>query len=312
MNIQQLEYLIAVDNHRHFAKAAEQCFVTQPTLSTMIQRLEEELEIKIFDRTKHPIEPTETGIKIIRQAKISLQCLNRIKEIANNEQNTVSGVFQLGVIPTVASYLVPEILAKKQKKYPELELVIKEITTKNIFEQVKNGLLDGAVLAGPINSEYFEEFPVYYEKFYAYVSRLDKLFSQKEIDLQSLNINDLWLLEEEHCLRGQIERLCGLKRKNIETSGVRFESGSIDTLLHVVDVNSGITIIPEMHAMGLSEEKQDNLRPLKNTTAVREITVIVNKNYSRKAVLKVILEIIKNSVPKLMRDPKLKEFVVEL
>jgi LysR family hydrogen peroxide-inducible transcriptional activator len=277
----------------------------------MIQRLEEELDVKVFDRTKHPVEPTEIGKQIIAQARLSLKTLSRIKDIVSSEHITVAGTFRLGVIPTIASYLVPQLLAKQNEKFPQLEFIIRETTTAVLIEQLANGSLDGGVLAGPVGNENFSEIPFYYEKFYAYVSPQDVMYQEKEIDLDKIDIRNLWLLENEHCLRGQIERLCKMK-KGVGKSAVRFESGSIDTLLHIIDVNKGITIIPEMHAMGLSEEKQDNLRTFKNTTAVREVCLIASKDYVRKAMLMSIREIIENSVPKSMRNPDLKKFVVAL
>ncbi|MDR0683382.1 MAG: hydrogen peroxide-inducible genes activator [Dysgonamonadaceae bacterium] len=312
MNIQQLEYVIAVDKVRHFAKAAEMCYVTQPTLSMMIQKLEEELNVKIFDRLKHPIEPTSIGVQIIEQARITLKYFKQIKEIVENEQNTFKGNFRLGIIPTIASYLVPALLHKQHTGFSDIELILKDCTTHNLIKDILNGTLDGGILAGPLNHSGLSEFPVYYEKFYAYVSPYDEAYKEKEIDLDKIDINNIWLLENEHCLRGQIERLCKLKKNSIAASLIKYESGSIDTLIHVVDYNPGITIIPEMHAMGLSEEKQENLRPFKNLTAVREVCLVVSTEYVRKTLLNVILEIIRNSVPKSMQNPQLKAYVVDL
>ncbi len=311
MNIQQLEYLIAVDDFRHFAKAAEHCSVTQPTLSTMIQKMEEELNVKIFNRSRHPIEATEIGKQIINQARISIQQLNKIKKIVNAEQTTISGTFRLSVIPTIAPYLVPQMLSKQYSQFPELELIIKEQTTGRIMEQLLLEHIDGAILAGPIHHEDIISFPLYYEKFYAYVSPLDKMYKDKEIDIDKVDISKVWLLENVHCLRGQIERLCKARGAKQHPT-IKFESGSIDTLLHVVDMNPGITIIPEMHAMGLPEEKQDCLRPFKNLNAVREVCLIVNKHNAKTAIQDCIIDIIKQSVPKSMQNPNLKEFVVEL
>ncbi|MDR2026295.1 MAG: hydrogen peroxide-inducible genes activator [Prevotellaceae bacterium] len=315
MNVQQLEYVIAVDNFRHFARAAEVCHVTQPTLSMMIQKLEEELDVKIFDRSKHPVEPTAIGKQIIEQARISLRHFKLIKEVVENEQQIVTGSFRLGIIPTIASYLVPVILHKHNTGYKDIDLTLKESTTNELISELMNGTLDGGILAGPLNHPGLIEYPVYYEKFYAYVSPLDNIYSEKEIDLNKVDISMVWLLENEHCLRGQIERLCKLKRnsesgKPVHT--VRYESGSIDTLINVVDYNPGITIIPEMHAMGLNEEKQENLRAFKDLTAVREVSLIVSREYVRKTMLNIILEIIRNSVPKSMQNPELKAHVIDL
>ena len=313
MNIQQLEYVIAVDNFRHFAKASEVCCVTQPTLSMMIQKMEEELNVKIFDRSKHPVEPTAIGKQVIDQARISLMHVKRIKDIVENEQNIVEGVFKLGIIPTIAPYLVPAILEKQNSKCNNIELILKENTTNHLISDIQKGTTDGSLMAGPLNHPDLVEYPLYYEKFYAYVSPLDAKYQEKKINLDKIDINEVWLLENEHCLRGQIERLCRKKRKAAgKNTSIKYESGSIDTLIHIVDYNHGITIIPEMHAMGLSEDKQENLREFENITAVREVSLVINKEYVRTAMLQVILEIIKSAVPKSMQNPELKQYAVDL
>ncbi len=311
MNIQQLEYIVAVDNQRHFANAAEACHVSQPTLSMMIQKLEEELGVQLFDRSKHPIRPTSVGKQVIEQARITLKSFRQIKEIVENEQQITKGSFKLGIIPTIAPYLVPELLRKQQTLYSDIELVLKEYTTDRIIEELLAGTLDGGLLAGPLNHSRIVEYPVYYEKFYAYVSKED-VYKGKEIDLDQIDIDRVWLLENVHCLRGQIERLCQMKKQSPNNLAVRYEAGNIDTLINIVDYNYGMTVIPEMSAMTLSEEKQENLRKFKNLTAVREVSLMVSKEYVRKTMLKAITDIIRQSIPKTMLDPKLKEYVVEL
>jgi LysR family hydrogen peroxide-inducible transcriptional activator len=313
MNIQQLEYIIAVDKFRHFVKAAEACFVTQPTLSMMIQKMEEELGVRIFDRSKYPIEPTLIGAQIIAQARITLNHFNQIKEIVADEQQIVQGNFKLGIIPTIASFLVPAILQKQQKKYMEINLTVKEYTSADMIKAILNGTIDGGVLAGPLNHPDLKELTLYYEKLYAYVSPQDALYKKKTINLDTIDIHDVWLLENVHCLSRQIERLCRQKQKSSNSFGnIRYQSGNIETLIHIIDANSGITFIPEMHAMSLTEEQQDNLRPFKDRIAVREVVLICNQDYIRKTMLNAVVDIVKNSVPKSMLNPKLKEFVVEL
>ncbi len=313
MNIQQLEYMVAVDNYRHFAKAAESSFVTQPTLSMMIQKLEEELGVKIFDRSVQPVKPTEIGKHIIGQARITLRNFKQIKEMAENERNIVKGSFQLGVIPTIAPYLVPELLNKQKSNHNDVKLILRESTTNNLIEGLLNGTVDGALMATPLNHPQLIEYPVYYEKFYAYVSPKDKIYNETEIDLDSIDIDSVWLLESVHCLRGQIERLCQMKKKKDKKEfAVNYEAGSIDTLINVVDHNSGLTIIPEMSAMSLSEEKQGNLRILKGMPAYREVSLVISKEYVRKAMLNIILDTIRESVPQSMQNKKLKEYIVDL
>ncbi len=313
MTIQQLEYILAVDQHRHFARAAEACHVTQPTLSMMIRKLEEDLGVQIFDRTDQPVVPTPIGIQIIEQAKLTLKQFNRIQELVENEQNLASGNFNLGIIPTIAPYLVPELLRRKERKYKEITLVLKENTTTNIVTDILAGKLDGGLMAGPLNHPGLVEYPIYYEKFYAYVSPSDVEWQSEKIDLDSIDIKNVWLLESVHCLRGQIERLCKMKKTVLgENYPVRYEAGSIDTLINIVDLNSGITVVPEMSAMTLSEDKQENLREFKDITAVREVSLVVSRDYIRKKMLDAILDIVNDSVPKSMKNSDLKKFVVDL
>jgi LysR family hydrogen peroxide-inducible transcriptional activator len=242
-----------------------------------------------------------------------LNHFKQIRELVENEQQAAKGIFKLGIIPTIAPYLVPEILEKQNRKYKDIELILKESTTNNLINDIQKGIVDGGLMAGPLNHPELLEYPLYYEKFYAYVSPVDEKYRGKEIDLDKIDINDVWLLENEHCLRGQIERLCQMKRKAaVGDFSIKYESGSIDTLIHIVDYNHGITIIPEMHAMGLPEDKQENLRAFKNTTAVREVSLVISKEYVRKTMLQLIIEIIQSAVPKSMQNPELKNYVVNL
>ena len=310
MTIQQLEYIIAVDNYRHFAKAAEACFVTQPTLSMMIQKLEDELGVKIFDRRANPVEPTSVGKLVLEQARTSVSHFNQVKEVVNNEMNILTGDFKLGIIPTVATYIVPELLSTAGATETGINLMMHETPTSSIIEDVLNGKLDGGLAATPLNNPMLTEFPVYYEKFYAYTSPLDSYAEDEEIDLTNIDICNLWLLENIHCLRGQALNLCKRRQEGAECRTTRYESGSLDTLISIVDYNGGMTIIPEMAAMGLSEEKQSNLRNIKGNTSVREVSLVVSKDFVRHNVANAIVEMIKKSVPKSMQDPELKKYTV--
>ena len=310
MTIQQLEYIIAVDNYRHFAKAAEACFVTQPTLSMMIQKLEDELGVKIFDRRANPVEPTSVGKLVLEQARTSVSHFNQVKEVVNNEMNILTGDFKLGIIPTVATYIVPELLSTAGATETGINLMMHETPTSSIIEDVLNGKLDGGLAATPLNNPRLTEIPVYYEKFYAYTSPLDSYAEDEEIDLTNIDICNLWLLENIHCLRGQALNLCKRRQEGAECRTARYESGSLDTLISIVDYNGGMTIIPEMAAMGLSEEKQSNLRNIKGNTSVREVSLVVSKDFVRHNVANAIVEMIKKSVPKSMQDPELKKYTV--
>ncbi|SBV92410.1 hydrogen peroxide-inducible genes activator [uncultured Dysgonomonas sp.] len=313
MNIQQLEYIIAVDNHRHFAKAAESSFVTQPTLSMMIQKLEDELGVKIFDRSQLPVQPTVIGTQIINQARVIVSQVKQIKEIIQEEKGVVQGVFKLGIIPTIAPYLLPKLMQVHDQNGYDIVLVIEETTTGQIIEKLLNGALDGAILATPLKNEKITEHPIYYERFYAYVSpRETSLYAKKELEEEDLNINRLWLLEEVHCFRGQILRICNMRKRKSSHSLFSYEAGSISTLINIVDNNSGLTIIPEMAIEELNEKQRRNVRPLKGVSPVREVSLVTRKEFLRERVLDIIVSEIKQSVPQPLLNLELKKFVVDI
>lgn len=315
MNIQQLEYIIAVDNYRHFAKAAEASFVTQPTLSMMTQKLEEELGVKIFDRSQLPVQPTPIGVQIINQARVIVSQVKQIKEIIQEEKGIVKGVFKMGIIPTIAPYLLPKLMLQHEVNGFDIELVIEETTTGQIIDNLLTGSLDGAILATPLKHDKIKEYPIYYEKFYAYVSpRETSLFAKKELEEDDLNISKLWLLEEVHCFRSQILKLCNLRKRkgSMNHNLFTYEAGSINTLVNIVDNNSGITIIPEMAIEQLNDRQKQNIRPLKGITPVREISLVTRKEFLRERVLGILIDEVKKAVPQTMLDQELKKFVVDI
>ncbi|MEN9917662.1 MAG: hypothetical protein RL662_98 [Bacteroidota bacterium] len=313
MNIQQLEYIIAVDNYRHFAKAAEASFVTQPTLSMMTQKLEDELGVKIFDRSQLPVQPTAIGVQIINQARVIVSQVKQIREIIQEEKGIVKGVFKLGIIPTIAPYLLPKLMIEHEKNGFDIELFIEETTTLQIIEGLLNGSLDGAILATPLKNEKIKEHPIYYEKFYAYVSpRETSLYAKKELEEEDLNISKLWLLEEVHCFRSQILRICNLRKRKNSHNLFTYEAGSINTLINIVDINSGLTIIPEMAIDQLSEKQKLNIRPFKGIAPVREISLVTRKEFLRERVLGIIIDEIKKSVSPSLLNADLKKNVVDI
>ncbi|MDD3787172.1 MAG: hydrogen peroxide-inducible genes activator [Petrimonas sp.] len=313
MNIQQLEYIIAVDNHRHFSKAAEASFVTQPTLSMMIQKLEDELGVKIFDRTQLPVQPTEIGERIINQARIAVAQVNQIKEIIDEQKGVVKGVFRLGIIPTISPYLLPRLMEVHNANHYDIKVVISELTTTQILHNLSRGTLDGGVLATPLNDEQIVEHPLYYERFFAYVSpRETALYAKTALDENDLNTSKLWLLDEVHCFRTQILHLCNLKKRRNSQSIFTFEAGSIDTLINIVDANEGLTVIPEMALEHLSDEQKKKVRPFRNSTPVREISLITRKEYLRERMLGIIKSEVQAAVPKSLLDTALKKYVIPL
>ncbi len=306
MNIQHLKYILAVDTHRHFAKAAEKCFVTQPTLSMMVQKLEEELGVKIFDRSKQPVVPTEAGEKLIEQAKIILQEVNRMKLIVDDLKGEIKGALRLGIIPTVAPYLLPLFLNAFLKKYPQLKLKITELTTQQIIDKLKNHQLDAGILATPLNNDSLNEQSLYYEQFVVYASPNEKMMKKKFLLPGDIDTNHLWLLEEGHCLRSQVLNLCELRKKELETSNLEYEAGSIETLKKIVDFNNGITILPELALKELSADDMKNVRHFKPPVPVREISIVTYRHFVKQRIIDVLKEEICKSVPREMLSAKRK------
>lgn len=314
MNIQQLEYIIAVDNYRHFSKAAEASFVTQPTLSMMIQKLEEELGVKIFDRSQLPVQPTEIGTRIINQARVAVAQVNQIKEIIQEEKGIVKGIFRLGIIPTISPYLLPKLMQIHSENKFDIRIVISELTTDQILKGLANDSLDGGILATPLKETSITEHPIYYERFFAYVSPREKaLYAKTALDESDLNTAKLWLLDEVHCFRTQILHLCQLKKRRGGNQSIfSYEAGSIDTLIHIVDSNEGLTVIPEMAIANLSEAQKKHVRPFKNSTPVREISLITRKEFFRERLLHILIDEVKLAVPLSLQDEAMKKYVVPL
>ncbi|MBQ2853587.1 MAG: LysR family transcriptional regulator [Bacteroidales bacterium] len=309
MTLQQLEYIVAVEKYRHFAKAAESCHVTQSTLSMMIQKLEQELEINIFDRKTQPVEPTPIGVTLLAQAKVILYNAKQFKELALNEKEQESGKVTFGIIPTVAPYILPKLFNILQERNPNINLHVKEITTAEIINQLEKAEIDMALLATPLNNPNLLEIPIYYERFFAYVSPTEPLYNIiNEYEMRHLPTDHLWILKEGHCLRNQVMRLC----ESESGFSTTYEAGSIDTLVKIVDTNGGYTIIPELHLDFLSEKQKANVRPIVNPEPNREISLVVRNDYVKEKLLNVIARNISDTIPENMLDERLKKFSIKL
>jgi LysR family hydrogen peroxide-inducible transcriptional activator len=298
MNIQQLEYITAVDNFRHFVQAAEHCNVTQPTLSMMIKKLEEELGVKIFDRTKQPIIPTSIGRQIIDQGKVILQEAGRLAELARHYNGDLSGELKIGVIPTIAPYLLPRFVQAFIQQYPEIRLHISEMITEKIVSELKIGNLDMGIVASVSGDPALQEIPLYKERFYAYVSEKTVLYSKQYILPSDIDPNELWLLEEGHCFRTQIQKLCELSRNSTFGASFNYRSGSIETLMRMVDRSGGITILPELAVLELSEDRRKYIRSFQYPEPTREVCLVVNRERVKTRLIDVFKACILEYVPK--------------
>ncbi|MEJ2903937.1 hydrogen peroxide-inducible genes activator [Pedobacter panaciterrae] len=308
MTLVQLEYIVAVDTYRSFVGAAEKCFVTQPTLSMQVQKLEEMLNVKIFDRSKQPIIPTEIGAQIIEQARLVLQESHKIKEIISSQQQDVVGELKVGIIPTVAPYLLPRVIAAMMEKYPDLKLLIWEYTTEDIIHHLKTGILDCGILATPLGDGAVEEAPLYYENFVTYISKNSKLYKKKTIDADDLEDENIWLLNEGHCMRSQVLNICRSTKQN-RLQGLTYNTGSVETLIRMVDMNNGATLLPELALEELSNKQLSKVRYFKSPEPVREISLVTHKNFIKKRMLNALREEILAVIPKTMRQKKKKDIV---
>lgn len=308
MTLQQLEYILAVNQFRHFAKAAEYCRVTQPTLSAMIQKLEEELDTRIFDRSQQPVCPTPVGIHIIEQAQNILVQANRIKNIIEEEKHSLTGTFKLGILPTIAPYLLPRFFPQLMKKYPNLDIRVVEMKTNDIKKALQTGEIDAGIVASLAGMEELQQTPLFYEQFFAYVSREDALFNNEVIRTSDLNGEQLWLLDEGHCFRDQLVRFCQMK--SARASQLAYHLGSMETFMRMVESGKGVTFIPELAVLQLGNAQKELVRSFAIPCPTRQVVLLTNKNFIRHTLLEVLVKEIKLSVPKEMLSLKATQAVV--
>ena len=276
MTITQLQYVLAVAEHKNFTLAAEKCFVTQPTLSMQIQKVEEELKIQIFDRTKKPIQLTDIGQKIVNQAKNIVNEADRMKDIVEQQKGFIGGEFRLGIIPTIMPTLLPMFLNTFIKKFPKVKLIIEELNTDEIIVKLKNGNLDAAIAATPLSEEKLKEIVLYYEPFVAYIPEKHRISDKKEIEVSDLNLDEILLLQDGHCFRDGILNLC--KNQDIVSlNNFQIQSGSFETLIKLADEGLGLTLLPYLHTLDLKDNDRLKLKHFKDPKPAREISLIFPK-----------------------------------
>lgn len=277
MTITQLHYVLAVAEHKNFTKAAQKVFVTQPTLSMQIQKLEEELDIQIFDRSKKPIQLTETGKMIVRQARNIVNESDRIQDIVDQQKGFIGGIFRLGVIPTVMPTLLPMFINNFIRKYPKVKLKIEELSTQAIIERLEEGHLDAAIAATPLERSGIKENVLYYEPFVAYIPPSHRLHQEKKILNEDLDIDDILLLEDGHCFKDGVINLCKASR-NYEEDRFQLESGSFETLIKLANQGLGMTLLPYLHTLEVKDSEKKNLRMFQDPIPAREVSLIYNQS----------------------------------
>jgi LysR family transcriptional regulator, hydrogen peroxide-inducible genes activator len=305
MTITQLEYVVAVATYKSFVSAAEKCFVTQPTLSMQIQKLEEELGVRIFDRNKHPIAITTMGEMIVVQARIALSECEKIHEIIQSQQSSLSGVFRFAVIPTIAPSILPVLLDNYSKAYPAIKLQVRELETNQIITALRNNELDAALVSTPLEESGIREYPLFYEPFVAYFSEDEPALSKRLITPGDIALERIWLLNEGHCMRNQIINLCSEQVQALQAERpYRYDSSNVETLRKMVDRNKGLTVLPELTIREMNEDQIERVRYFEEPEPVREVALVTIDHFVRMSFLQTMMDEILKLIPEKMRVQK--------
>ncbi|MFK8039569.1 MAG: LysR substrate-binding domain-containing protein [Crocinitomicaceae bacterium] len=294
MTLQQLEYIVALDKHKHFVTAAEHCFVTQPTLTIQVKKLEDEIGVILFDRKQNPLKTTTAGEQIILKARKILAEVAGLKQLVGHEKDNIIGRFKIGVIPTIAPYLIPLFVSHFSEKYPNTILEITELKSEDIIESLKKDSLDLGIIVTPIDEVYINEIPLYYEPFVFYGSQNHPLLKHKTVDKSDLQKEgDLWLLDKGNCFRNQVLNLC-LTEEQKKSKSIYFNSSSIESVKRMVSYYNGFTLLPE-----LSLNKNDiNFRPIKEPVPVREVSIVYHNTFIKEGLIDALRQEILNIIPK--------------
>ncbi|MCS5490866.1 hydrogen peroxide-inducible genes activator [Algoriphagus limi] len=298
MTIQQLEYLIAVDKHRHFGHAAESCFVTQPTLSAQLSKLERELGVILFDRSKMPVIPTEIGVQVIEHAKKVVSESKGIYELVAQLKGDISGTIKLGIIPTLAPYLLHLFVRGFLEKYPNVKLEVQEMVTEEVVRRLKNDELDLGIIVTPLDEPGIVEKPMFYEKFYAYLSKDHQLLAKSEITADEIKSDELWILQQGHCFRDQVINFCDPYSSGHQN--FHYESGSLEGLRNMVNRYKGVTLLPELATHDLNDEERSRLRPFKGQAPTREVSIILNRSFLKQKLVELLFNEITQAIPEEM------------
>jgi len=297
ITLTQLEYIVAVDTFRHFGRAAEHCFITQPTLSMQIKKLEEDLEVVIFDRSKQPLIPTDVGKRIIEQSRIILQETEKVNNIVKDHKNLISGELKIGIIPTLAPYFLPLFIGNYKRKYPNILIKVEELTTEKIVDNLHRDLLDVGILVTPLKEDRINEKPLFYEEMMLYAHKDHPLHNKEEVRVKDISVPEIWLLSDGHCFRHQVINLCSFKGSINEDLPFHFEAGSLETLMNIIDKEGGITLIPELASIEMSTERSLHVRAFDDVTPLREVSLVYSRHFAKNKLIELLWREIVNSMP---------------
>jgi LysR family hydrogen peroxide-inducible transcriptional activator len=310
MTITQLEYILAVEKHKHFGKAAKACNVTQPTLSMQLQKAEEELGVVLFDRSKNPVLTTEEGDKIIQQARLVIREYKKIFSIIDASKDEVRGDFRLGVIPTLAPYLIPLFAGEFVKQYPAVNLTIEEFKTEEIIELLDKDELDAGLLVTPLKGEAFIERVLFHEPFSVFASDNHALLKKTRVKDKDLDTSDVWLLNEGHCFRQQVLNLCKISKDTGLHDNLRFESGNLETLKNMVLNSEGYTLLPQLAVLNLSDADKKHVREFQNPVPTREVSLVHNRIFLKEKIITALEASIVENLPESLASLKKKNFEI--
>ncbi|MCH8556616.1 MAG: LysR family transcriptional regulator [Balneolia bacterium] len=311
MTLTQLRYALAVQKYGNFAKAADACYITQPTLSMQIKKLEEDIGCILFDRSKKPVEPTSVGRAVLESAREMVRHAEQIPRLINDEEEQITGELHLGIIPTLAPYLLPLFMPDFLKHHPDITLHISELGTEQIIAGLRAEELDMGLLVTPLEEQGLNEFPLFYEQLFAYVSPNNKCYNMDHLSVAQLDFENLLLLEEGHCMRSQVLNICEKRDVNTGPRRLRYESGSVDTLMRVVEHHNAITIFPELALTTLSDKQLDMVRSFRHPVPSREVSLVTHHSYMKKKLLESLQQIIRKSIPLIIKNRE-REHVVPL
>jgi LysR family hydrogen peroxide-inducible transcriptional activator len=301
VTLTQLSYLVAVDRCRSFREAAARCCVSQPALSQQVKKIEEELGVRVFDRSRQPVVPTEAGERVLAQARVVLREAERLGEVVAEAAGEIAGPYRLGIIPTLAPTLLPLFLPAFVRRHPRVELVVEELQTAAILARLAEDTLDGGLASTPLHAPGVHERPLYREPFHVYLAAGHRLARRASIKQQDLAAESVWILGEGHCFRQQVLQLCGAGRAIVHPGGgtVRFESGNFDTLVRLVDASFGSTILPEMMIRGMTAaRRRSRVRPFAAPVPAREVSFVHGRDHLRRAIADALVEEISAAVPR--------------
>lgn len=300
----QMEYLVAVDDAKSFSRAAKACHVSQPSLSTQVQKLEEELDIVVFDRSKKPIMTTEKGAQVIAQAKEILRQYRKVFDI-KNDSGVLTGTLQLAVIPSLASYVVPLFVRRFAERYPKVTLSITEVKTDTLVEQLYDDAIDVGLLVTPLYDDKLIERLVFYERFKVFAAKDHPLTKKRLLSDSDLDGESVWLLEEGHCFRDQVVRVCSRAKRQNVLDNVEFASGSLETLINLIRQGDGYTLIPELAAMNLAEAEQKvHLRSFKKPVPTREVSLVHSRSFLKQELIDALEKEIVAALPRGIKSLK--------